>query len=220
MHHRTGFTEQQFGTWPTNDGQTCSAVMRKNDRFGEFRRDVEGSFQEIFDQVAPEIGDQLRTAATRVENFRPIRYPDNFYRISHGPGWALVGDAGYHKDPFTGWGITDAFMHAELLAEQLHLGPAGERPMADALADYAKRPRRAEQRRLRIHHARSGRVGAHPQLPRLGVPRGQPEPRVHLAVLHLIGGGISGEEFFAPENLEALYEEVDFPQDRRLLTHS
>ena len=34
-----------------------------------------------------------------------------------GPGWALVGDAGYHRDPITGHGMTDAFRDAELLAD-------------------------------------------------------------------------------------------------------
>src|SRR4029078_8088299 len=33
-----------------------------------------------------------------------------------GPGWALVGDAGYFKDPITAHGITDALRDAELLA--------------------------------------------------------------------------------------------------------
>jgi 2-polyprenyl-6-methoxyphenol hydroxylase-like FAD-dependent oxidoreductase len=54
-----------------------------------------------------------------------------------GPGWALVGDAGYHRDPVTGHGITDAFRDAELLAA--HLGPAlrGEVPEAAAMQAYA-----------------------------------------------------------------------------------
>jgi flavin-dependent dehydrogenase len=36
-----------------------------------------------------------------------------------GPGWALVGDAGYHRDPITGHGISDAFRDAELLSVAL-----------------------------------------------------------------------------------------------------
>jgi 2-polyprenyl-6-methoxyphenol hydroxylase-like FAD-dependent oxidoreductase len=41
----------------------------------------------------------------------------NYVRRAAGPGWALVGDAGYHRDPITGHGLTDAFRDAELLAE-------------------------------------------------------------------------------------------------------
>ena len=48
----------------------------------------------------------------------------------HGPGWALVGDAGYFKDPITAHGITDALRDAELLAHAVVRGSG------DALADY------------------------------------------------------------------------------------
>lgn len=41
----------------------------------------------------------------------------NQVRRAAGPGWALIGDAGYHRDPITGHGMTDAFRDAELLAE-------------------------------------------------------------------------------------------------------
>jgi flavin-dependent dehydrogenase len=37
-------------------------------------------------------------------------------RRPYGPGWALVGDAGYFKDPFAAHGIT-AFRNAELLTD-------------------------------------------------------------------------------------------------------
>ena len=36
-----------------------------------------------------------------------------FFHKPYGPGWALVGDAGYHKHPITAFGITDAFRDAE-----------------------------------------------------------------------------------------------------------
>ena len=38
-----------------------------------------------------------------------------FIKVGTGPGWALVGDAGYFKDPLTAHGITDALRDAELL---------------------------------------------------------------------------------------------------------
>ena len=47
-----------------------------------------------------------------------------FLRRPAGPGWALVGDAGYFKDPLTAHGITDALRDAELLARaMLECGP-------------------------------------------------------------------------------------------------
>lgn len=39
-----------------------------------------------------------------------------FFRQSAGPGWALLGDAGHHKDPHLGDGITDALLQAKELA--------------------------------------------------------------------------------------------------------
>ncbi|MET0191262.1 MAG: NAD(P)/FAD-dependent oxidoreductase, partial [Pseudonocardia sediminis] len=136
FHSRIGDREQ-FGAWPTNDGHTLVAVMRRRDRFAEFRRDVEGGFHEIVRTIDPEIAGQVADAE-RVEEFHGIRYGDNFYRDSHGPGLALVGDAGYHKDPFTGKGISDCFVHTELLADRIHEGLTGPRPMLETLADYQR----------------------------------------------------------------------------------
>ena len=61
----------------------------------------------------------------------------NQYRTSVGPGWALLGDAGHHKDPSTGMGIADAVLSADLLAEAIHSARAG-RPVDDALGDYQR----------------------------------------------------------------------------------
>jgi flavin-dependent dehydrogenase len=218
MHHRTASTEQQFATWPTNDGLNLLAVMRKTDRFGEFRRDVEGSFHEVFDQIAPDMGRQLRDSGQRAENFRAMRYPDNYYRRSNGPGWALVGDAGYHKDPFTGWGITDAFKYGELLAEQLHLGLSGMRPIDDAAAEYAKL-RDAESAGVFELTVALAELRLSPYLDSVFRATSM-SPVYGRKFLAMIGGGIPGEEFFAPSNLEALYEEVGYPAAKRLLTRS
>src|SRR5207253_10127623 len=56
-----------------------------------------------------------------------------------GPGWALVGDAGYYKDPVTGHGITDAFRDAELLANAVAAGLGGSQPLDEALLGYQHR---------------------------------------------------------------------------------
>ena len=45
-----------------------------------------------------------------------------FLKRSTGDGWALVGDAGYFKDPLTAHGITDALRDAELLARAIAAG--------------------------------------------------------------------------------------------------
>lgn len=63
----------------------------------------------------------------------------NFLRRPGGPGWALVGDAGCHKDPFLALGVCDAFRDAELLAEALGSALSGSQPEAAALAEYERR---------------------------------------------------------------------------------
>lgn len=42
-----------------------------------------------------------------------------FRRTATGPGWALVGDAGHHKDSITARGISDAFHQAEILVRRI-----------------------------------------------------------------------------------------------------
>ena len=43
----------------------------------------------------------------------------SFFRTPVGKGWALVGDAGLHKDPTPGYGITDALRDAKALSRAM-----------------------------------------------------------------------------------------------------
>lgn len=121
---------------PTNDGLTLLAVQWPRREFHEFRRDIEGNFLTTLDLV-PSIG-ELARAGRREERFVGTAEVPNLFRRPYGDGWALVGDAGYHKDPQTGQGITDAFRDAELLSGAIHSGWSGERPLPDALAAYER----------------------------------------------------------------------------------
>ena len=79
-------------------------------------------------------------AGKRETKFAGTADQPNFFRKPYGPGWALVGDAGYHRDFGTGLGITDAFRDVELLVDAIDDGFAGKRPIKEAMADYeAKR---------------------------------------------------------------------------------
>ncbi|MCK9897112.1 NAD(P)/FAD-dependent oxidoreductase [Frankia sp. AgB32] len=218
FQHRTGTEPQQFGVWPTHNDQHLVAVMRRRDRLREFRADIDGSFQEIFDQVDPVLGADIRANGKREENFRAMSYPDNFYRRSAGPGWALVGDAGYHKDPFTGWGITDALKYTEVLAEKLHEGLSGERSIDEAVVEYVK-IRDAESNGTFELTCSLAELSLTPYYD--SVFRATSMSQEYTTKFFgLIAGGIPGEEFFAPSNLEKLYEEVGMPADRRILTQA
>jgi flavin-dependent dehydrogenase len=123
--------------FPTHGGLACVAAQRKISEFPAFRADIEGTLVRSF-TAAPWLEERVR-AARRVERWQGTADLPNFFRQPFGPGWALVGDAGYHKDPLTAQGISDAFRDAELLAEAIDAGFAGRQPLMDALADYERR---------------------------------------------------------------------------------
>jgi flavin-dependent dehydrogenase len=125
-----------FG-FPTNDGQTCIAVEYPNRAFAAIRSDHEGAFYRALEGVP---GLAARVASGRRESrFEGTGDLPNFFRKPYGPGWALVGDAGYHKDPVTGLGITDAFLDARRLVEALDDGFSGRQPLDQALTCYEQR---------------------------------------------------------------------------------
>jgi 2-polyprenyl-6-methoxyphenol hydroxylase-like FAD-dependent oxidoreductase len=57
-------------------------------------------------------------------------------RRAWGPGWALVGDAGYWKDPLGAHGLTGALRDAELLARAIISTVTTDEPEPVALARY------------------------------------------------------------------------------------
>jgi flavin-dependent dehydrogenase len=101
------------------------------------RADIEGHVLDAVDAI-PELSERIR-GGRREERFYGATQLPNFLRAPYGPGWALVGDAGCHKDPFMALGICDALRDAELLAGALVDGLSGRRPAGDALADYERR---------------------------------------------------------------------------------
>jgi flavin-dependent dehydrogenase len=122
---------------PTNDGQTITIVYWPNVAFHKVRSDIEDNFLKALD-LAPSLAERVRSGK-RTEQFRGTAVLPNFYRKPYEPGWALVGDAGYHKDPITAQGISDAFRDAELVAGAIDEGLSGRHTLKDALADYERR---------------------------------------------------------------------------------
>ncbi|WP_037361071.1 NAD(P)/FAD-dependent oxidoreductase [Amycolatopsis orientalis] len=201
FHSRIGVGEQ-IGIWPTHDDRTLVAVMRKAEALPEFRADVEGNFHAIARAIVPEFAEELAAHGQREDRFHPMRYPDNYYRQSHGPGWALVGDAGYHKDPLTGLGISDAFEYAQLLADRVHDGLSGDVPMADALAEY-QRERDAKSHSSFEFTCSISTLELTPQLHAVFRALGG-DSAYAKDFFAMIGGGMTGEEFFAPERMAKL----------------
>jgi flavin-dependent dehydrogenase len=121
---------------PTHDELTCVVQAWPQDDFAANRTDVEGSYLKSF-EIAPEFAERVH-AATRESRFVGAGDLRGYVRKPYGPGWALVGDAGYHKHPITAFGITDAFRDAEALASGLDESFSGRRPYDDAMADYQR----------------------------------------------------------------------------------
>jgi flavin-dependent dehydrogenase len=121
------------GVFPTNDGQACVWLIRPTALQEPIRTAGSGrsaAFVEQLELLVPDLGRRVR-AGQITERLRGAAELPNYRRQSYGPGWALVGDAGYHRDPITGHGITDAFRDAELLATAL------DQSLRDATAEAA-----------------------------------------------------------------------------------
>jgi flavin-dependent dehydrogenase len=124
-----------WGVIPTHDDLTLVIVGWPYAEFESNKRDVEGTYLKTL-ELAPEFAERVR-GARREAPFRGEPGP-NFFRKPFGPGWALVGDAGYIKDPVTAWGMSDAFRDAELCATALDDWVLGLRQFDEARSDYQK----------------------------------------------------------------------------------
>jgi 2-polyprenyl-6-methoxyphenol hydroxylase-like FAD-dependent oxidoreductase len=183
---------------PTNDGQTLVIIYWPHAMFHAVRGDIEGQFLAALDLV-PGLGERVRMG-TRTERFRGTADLRNFYRRPYGPGWALVGDAGYHKDPITAQGITDAFRDAELLAGAVADGFAGRRPLADAMAAYERRRNEATLPMYELTCQFAALQPAPPEMQALfAALRGDQEQTDRF--FGTVTGTVPIPEFFAPENL-------------------
>jgi flavin-dependent dehydrogenase len=131
--------EQGFaGVFPTHDGAACVWLTRPTGLLDAVRTagaQREAALVAALADVSPGLARRVRSGRV-VSPVRGVISPPNYVRTAAGPGWSLVGDAGYHRDPITGHGITDAFRDAEVLADALHETLAGSMPERAALASY------------------------------------------------------------------------------------
>jgi flavin-dependent dehydrogenase len=185
-------------SFPTNDGLTTTPVIFPRDELTAIRADLERHLREALGQVG-ELVEPFRGAA-RVERIRAIGDLPNFFRKPYGDGWALVGDAGYHKDPILAQGISDAFRSAEWLAAALHAGFSGARPLAEALAEYQ---RIRDQAFAPMYDLSCGMAALEPPPPEmLSVYQALRSNRAERdRYFGTLGGTVSIPEYYAPENL-------------------
>jgi 2-polyprenyl-6-methoxyphenol hydroxylase-like FAD-dependent oxidoreductase len=179
---------------PTNDGLQLVIAFWPRDEFKAVRADVEKRFLEAV-ALAPGLAERLG-AGEQAERFYGIGELPFWYRRPFGPGWALVGDAGYHKDPITAQGITDAFRDAELLADALDAGFGAARPLEEALGEY-ERTRNEETRGLyELTHDLASLSPPSPEQQALFASL-RDDPEQTSRFLGTIAGTVSLAEFFA-----------------------
>ena len=187
-----------FGVVATNEGLVYSFVQIPHQELHTFRADLAGNYLRVFD-LAPHLAERLRSGK-REERIVGASDLPNFLRRPYGPGWALVGDAGYHKDPYTAQGISDAFRDAGLLAEAIDAGFSGQLPLSEALAGYE---RQRNEHIMPMYEFTCQLASFEPPSPEMqhlfgAVYGNQVETNRFLGT---IAGTVPIPEFFSPENI-------------------
>jgi flavin-dependent dehydrogenase len=185
----------------TSDGLFAVFVGCPIEELHKVRPDIESHFMSALDLV-PDFSERIRTGRHEDRFYGASDLP-NFYRKPHGPGWALVGDAGCHKDPYMALGISDALRDAELLAAAIVDGLGGRRVLQGALADYERQRNEAStaEYQQNLSAARFEPLPAEFLRIREAV-RADPVQATRLAMAR--SGMIERQEFFNPQNLQRL----------------
>jgi flavin-dependent dehydrogenase len=189
--------------FPTNDGLEIVPVCLPREDFEEFKSNLEANMLSAMSMVADFEG-PFRSAQ-RVEQIVGTGDIPNFFRKPYGEGWALVGDAGYHKDPVTAQGISDAFRSVELLVDAIDAGFTGERPVDEALADYQQKRDAMFGPSFELTCSLATIAPPPPEmLPVYEALRTNDVERNRF--FGCLAGTVSIPEFFAPENLGRIVE--------------
>ena len=127
--------DEVFAFYFSTNGGGCVGIETAMSHWDEIRADPGGYVAGVLREKAPTIAAHIQGAEVD-GRWLGMQGRRSFFRKPYGPGWALVGDAGYLKDPICGTGIDDALRDAELLSAALIAGFRGEKPLDEALAAY------------------------------------------------------------------------------------
>jgi flavin-dependent dehydrogenase len=106
--------EDAYVVFPTDGELLLIASTPQVERAASWRSDHTSAYLasvRACPSISPHLGEGR--PVSRVRGMLKTRY---FFRASAGAGWALIGDAGHHKDFFVGLGISDALRDARELA--------------------------------------------------------------------------------------------------------
>lgn len=123
------------GLIPTNDGLTCVFVGRPSGKYPAFRADPDTEFRRLVEAAGSDLAQRV-AGGSRSSPFRGTSGLPGVIRQPWGSGWALVGDAGYTKDPISAHGISDALRDAELCARAIDIALRDPASEVEALKRY------------------------------------------------------------------------------------
>jgi flavin-dependent dehydrogenase len=188
--------ERSFaGVFPTHDGQACIWVCTPSADAQAVRRRTgsrAAAFGELLEHSAPQLAERLRDARRTSPVQGMLRQP-NQVRQASGPGWALVGDAGYHRDAVTAHGIGDAFRDAELLAAAVDRALGTDHEESTALACYQQQRDQALREIFEI----TCRLAAYPAVPEFIELQKQLSAAIDKEAAELASWPIPGERLLA-----------------------
>jgi 2-polyprenyl-6-methoxyphenol hydroxylase-like FAD-dependent oxidoreductase len=189
--------DRGFAAAPTNDGLTMVVAGWPYAEAAAYKADVEANFLMTL-ELAPEFATRVH-GATRVAPFLGGAVP-GFFRTPFGPGWALVGDAGYNKDPITAQGISDAFNDAERCADAVHTWLTDASTYDGAMASWQQA---RDNGAMPIYEFTSQLATLEPPPPEmqqlLGAVHGNSEAMD--GFVSVVAGTVSPVEFFSPDNI-------------------
>jgi flavin-dependent dehydrogenase len=199
IHERDGAALFAF---PTNDGLFAIFIGWERSKLERVLTNPESEFMAVVDAI-PGLAERVR-AGQREERLRGVIDLPNFLRKPFGDGWALVGDAGCHKDPYLALGMCDAFRDAELLANAIDRGLTGEQVMADALRDYERIRNEATlpDYQQNLNMARFSPMPPEQRGLRAALQHDQAETNQFYMAIE---GMIPPESFFNPEKMQRLF---------------
>ena len=186
---------------PTNDALTLVIVMWPRDEFQEVRSGIEESYLKALELV-PSLAERVR-GGKREERFYGTSETSNFFRKPYGPGWALVGDAGYHKDPITAQGITDSFRDAEHLVEAIDEGFSRRRPLDEALMNYEQQRNEEALPMYELTCQRATLATPPPEMLQLLAALRGNQTQIN-RFFGIDAGTVPIPEFFSPENIQRI----------------
>jgi flavin-dependent dehydrogenase len=187
--------------FPTNDGLFAVFVAWPIAEQRVVQADLGPQFMAAVDLV-PHLAERVR-GGRQEERFYGATNLPNFLRTPSGPGWALVGDAGCHKDPYLALGICDAFRDAELLADAVDAGLSGRQPLDVALADYERQRNEVTLPDYRMNLGLAQFAPPSPEMVHLHAALQGNQEEIDRYMM--VNEGLTPpEEFFNPENLRRI----------------